>query len=79
MEQRATDADEIASIAAQELKDLAKVDGDDCGKGISFKAIKRFVRRRLGKDENLKLNGKLDKDNGKGYIPSHDIKKVVKK
>lgn len=77
--ERATDTDVTAAIAAQQLEDLARIEGGDPKKCISFSAIKKFVRRHLGKDEDPKLNGELDTADGRGYVKSHDIKPIVRK
>ena len=73
---RVTDSQVVAAIAIDELKLLEIIDGGD-GSGVpSYEAMNRFTRT-LRRDESHHANRELDAPNGRGYVPSHDIKRRI--
>ena len=62
-----------AAIAQNELVDLAIVDGgnpDD--RKINFFGLKKYFKK-IGKEEDGSINRRLDQENERGFIPSHNI------
>ena len=62
-----------AAIAQNELVDLAIVDGGnpDGGRANLYNLKKYF--KGIGREEDGSKNRGLDRENERGYIPSHDI------
>lgn len=75
---RVTHADVLAAIAAQELADLAVLDGATEGEGqVNFYNLKKHLKG-LRRCENGYINRSLDAEREPGYIASRDVYPLLK-